>query len=65
VLAPLAALVHLTERELTVAEVEDVRSGRAIEGSGEGAVALWADGALVAVGRAGGRLIRPETVLPQ
>jgi tRNA pseudouridine55 synthase len=65
VLAPLAALVHLTERELTVAEVEDVRSGRAIEGSGEGAVALWADGALVAVGRAGGRLIQPETVLPQ
>jgi tRNA pseudouridine55 synthase len=64
VLAPLAALVHLPERELAAAEVDNVRSGRAVEGSGEGPVALWAKGALVAVGRAGGGVIRPETVLP-
>jgi tRNA pseudouridine55 synthase len=64
VLAPLAALVHLPERELAAAEVDNVRSGRAVEGSGEGPVALWAKGALVAVGRGGGGVIRPETVLP-
>jgi tRNA pseudouridine55 synthase len=64
VLAPLAALVHLPERELAVADVDNVRSGQAIEASGEGPVALWAEGALVAVGRAGGGVIRPETVLP-
>jgi hypothetical protein len=61
---PLAALVHLPERELAVADVDNVRSGQAIEASGEGPVALWAEGALVAVGRAGGGVIRPETVLP-
>jgi tRNA pseudouridine55 synthase len=64
VLAPLAALVHLPERELGVADVDHVRSGQAIEASGEGPVALWAEGALVAVGRAGAGVIRPETVLP-
>ncbi len=64
VLTPLAALVHLPERELSAAEVADVRTGRAVEGMGEGPVALWAEDALVAVGQAGGGVIRPETVLP-
>ena len=64
VLAPLAALVHLPERELSAAEVAGVRAGRAVEGTGEGPVALWAEDALVAVGQAGGGVIRPETVLP-
>jgi tRNA pseudouridine55 synthase len=64
VLAPLAALVHLPERELSAREVADVRAGRPVEGVGDGAVALWADGALVAVGRASGGFVRPETVLP-
>jgi tRNA pseudouridine55 synthase len=64
VLPPLAALVHLPERELSAREVVDVRAGRAVEGGGEGPVALWADDELVAVGQAGGTVIRPETVLP-
>jgi hypothetical protein len=64
VLAPLAALVHLPERELRVDEVADIRAGRGIEGSGTGPTALWADGTLVAVGQAAGGVIRPETVLP-
>ena len=64
VLAPLAALVHLPEQELTAAEVADVRAGRAIEGGGEGPIALWAAGELVGVGSGGGGVIRPETVLP-
>jgi tRNA pseudouridine55 synthase len=64
VLAPLAALPHLPERELTAAEARLVRSGRELEGAGEGPVALWtaADG-LVGVGRAHGGRVRPETVL--
>jgi tRNA pseudouridine55 synthase len=64
VIAPLAALVHLPERELSASEIADVRAGRAVDGGGEGAVALWAEDALVAVGQAGGGVIRPETVLP-
>jgi hypothetical protein len=41
-----------------------VRNGRAIPGAGEGPTALWAEeGELIAVGRAGGGEIRPETVL--
>jgi tRNA pseudouridine55 synthase len=64
VLAPLAALVHLPERELSVSEVGDVRAGRAISGEGEGPTALWAEGKLVAVGQARDGAIRPETVLP-
>lgn len=64
VLAPLAALPFLPERELRPDEVRLVRAGRPIAGSGEGAVALWADGGLVAVGQAAGGVIRPETVLP-
>jgi tRNA pseudouridine55 synthase len=64
VLLPLAALVHLPERRLSDEEVAVVRAGRAIEGGGEGAVALWDGNGLVAVGQAGGGVIRPETVLP-
>lgn len=64
VLAPLAALVHLPERELNAQEVQDIRAGRPISGVGEGAIALWAEGVLVAVGQAGHGAIRPETVLP-
>jgi tRNA pseudouridine55 synthase len=64
VLAPLAALVHLRELELTHSEVADIRAGRAIAGAGEGPVALWSGGELVAVGQAAGGTIRPETVLP-
>jgi tRNA pseudouridine55 synthase len=64
VLVPLAALVHLPERLLGDEEVVLVRAGRAIDGDGEGAVALWDGNGLVAVGRAGGGVIRPETVLP-
>ena len=64
VLAPLAALVHLPERELSLSEVEDIRAGRTIRGEGEGPVVLWAGAALVAVGQAQDGTIRPETVLP-
>jgi tRNA pseudouridine55 synthase len=64
VLPPLAALVFLPERELAAGEVSLVRNGRPLEGGGEGPVALWAGGELVAVARAGDGLVRPETVLP-
>jgi tRNA pseudouridine55 synthase len=64
VLAPLAALPFLPERELRPDEVRLVRAGRPIPGSGEGPVALWAEDGLVAVGRAVEGMIRPETVLP-
>jgi tRNA pseudouridine55 synthase len=63
VLPPLAALVHLPERRLSDDETELVRAGRAIEGGGEGPVALWNDVGLVAVGQGEGGIIRPETVL--
>ena len=64
VLAPLAALPHLPERELEGDELRLVTSGRPIPGAGEGPVALWQGDRLAAVGRAGGGLIRPETVMP-
>jgi tRNA pseudouridine55 synthase len=64
VLLPLAALVHLPERRLSAEELALVRTGRAVKGGGEGAVALWDETGLVAVGQAGGGVIRPETVLP-
>jgi tRNA pseudouridine55 synthase len=64
VLLPLAALVTLPERALTEAEESLVRTGRPVEGSQEGPVALHFDGRLVAVGQGEGGLIRPETVLP-
>jgi tRNA pseudouridine55 synthase len=64
VLPPLAGLVFLPERELAAEEVRLVRTGRPIEGEGEGPVALWANDGLVAVGSAAGGIVRPETVLP-
>jgi tRNA pseudouridine55 synthase len=64
VLAPLAALVHLPERELDGDELALVRTGRPVSGEGKGPVALWTEGELVAVGQADGGVIRPETVLP-
>ena len=64
ILLPLAALVHLPEKRLSDEEVALVRSGRPVEGGGEGAVALWDGNGLVAVGQASGGAIRPETVLP-
>jgi tRNA pseudouridine55 synthase len=64
VLPPLAALVHLPERRLEDDEVRIVRSGGAVSGAGEGPTALWTgDGELVAVGRAAGGQIKPETVV--
>ena len=64
VLAPLAAVVHLPERELSASEVAHIRAGRTIPGGDEGPVALWAAEVLVAVGQANDGTIRPETVLP-
>ena len=63
VLPPLAALVHLPEQRLSDDETVLVRAGRAIDGGGEGSIALWDDGGLVAVGQAADGTIRPETVL--
>lgn len=64
VLPPLAALVHVPERELEHDEAARIRAGGKIPGEGKGPVALWlGDGELVAVGIAGGGLIRPETVV--
>jgi tRNA pseudouridine55 synthase len=64
VLAPLAALPHLPERELAGEEERLIRTGRPIPGAGEGPVALWTPASgLVAVGRASAGAIRPETVL--
>jgi tRNA pseudouridine55 synthase len=64
VLAPLAALVFLPELELSDEEVTFVRTGRAVPGDGDGPIALWTHGELVAVGQAGKGMIQPETVLP-
>ncbi len=64
ILPPLAALVFLPERELSEEEVRLVRNGRAIEGAGEGPVALRTGGELVAVARAEAGELRAETVLP-
>jgi tRNA pseudouridine55 synthase len=63
VLPPLAALPHLPEHKVSGEEARLLRTGRSLPGSGEGPVALWLDeGGLVAVGRAEGGTIRPETV---
>jgi tRNA pseudouridine55 synthase len=64
VLPPLAALVHLPERELTEEEVTLVRTGRPLENGGEEPVALHFDGLLIAVARPEDGRLRPETVLP-
>ena len=62
-LPPLAAVPHLPRRELAEAEARLVRTGRAVPGEEEGAVALVVAGELVGVGRGEGGVIRPETVL--
>jgi tRNA pseudouridine55 synthase len=64
VLAPLAGLVALPERELSGEEAELIRHGRPLQGNEEGAVALHFGGELVAVARGDGESLRPETVLP-
>ena len=58
----LAAVPHLRRHVLDEREAALVRTGRPIEASGEGAVALVADDVLVAVARASGGVARPETV---
>ena len=64
VLPPLAALVHIPERRVSEDEAAVVRMGRPLQGAGKGPVALWTGaGGLVAVGQAGGGVIRPETVV--
>lgn len=63
VLPPLAALLHLPARELADEEVGLIRTGRPVEGEGEGPVVLYHSGSLVAVGQAREGTIRPETVL--
>lgn len=63
VLPPLAALVHLPARELSEDEAGRVRSGRPLDGEGEGPVALYLGADLVAVGQAAEGVIRPETVI--
>jgi tRNA pseudouridine55 synthase len=64
VLAPLAALITLPERDLTEEEMHRVRHGRSISGSDRGPVALHFGGYLVAVAQGDGDQLRPETVLP-
>ena len=64
VLAPLAALVTLSERSLGEDEARLVRHGRPIQGDEQGPVALHFGGELVAVARGDGRQLHPETVLP-
>ncbi len=63
-LPPLAALVHLPERQLNGDEAGRIRAGGTIEGQGKGPVALWVgDGELVAVGIARDGVVRPQTVV--
>jgi tRNA pseudouridine55 synthase len=64
ILPPLAALVALPERGLSVEELELVRHGRPVSGTEQGPVALHFAGQLVAVAQGAGHALRPETVLP-
>jgi tRNA pseudouridine55 synthase len=63
VLPPLAAVPHLPRIDLDEEGARAVASGRAVPAADEGAVALVADGNLIAVGIADGEVARPETVL--
>jgi tRNA pseudouridine55 synthase len=63
VLEPLAVLPHLPEVELGDEELRRVLNGRAVDAEGEGPARLVHSGRLVAVGRLGGGVARPETVL--
>ena len=64
VLEPRAALAHLPEIVLGDAALGRVLSGQPVEAEGDGPARLVHAGRLVAVGRLGGGLARPETVLP-
>lgn len=64
VLEPRAALPHLPEVELCDAALGRVLTGRSVEAEGEGHARLVHGGRLVAVGKLGGGVARPETVLP-
>ena len=64
VLPPLEALPFLPRRELSAAEVDAVRAGRALPGGGgDDLVALHHGGSLVAVARRRERELHPESVL--
>jgi len=63
VLPPRDALPFLPEVELSDTDAERVSTGREVEGSGEGPVRLVHGSRLLAVGRATGGSIHPETVL--
>ena len=62
-LPPLAAVSHLARRSLSDEEVGRVRSGRAVDWPREGRIALVRGDELVAVGRASGGVVHPETVI--
>jgi tRNA pseudouridine55 synthase len=64
VLEPRAALAHLPEVVLGDAALGRVLSGQPVEAKGDGLARLVHAGRLVAVGRLGGGVARPETVLP-
>jgi tRNA pseudouridine55 synthase len=64
IIPPFGALPFLPERELGNDEVDAIRAGRGVSGPGDGLLRLVANGALVAVGRAGGGMVKPETVIP-
>jgi tRNA pseudouridine55 synthase len=57
------ALPFLAALEVTSDAAAALRAGRAVPGDGDGLVRALAGGELVAIARAGGGLIRPETVL--
>ncbi len=63
VLTPLAAVPHLPRIDLDEDGARAVASGRQVAADAEGPVALVADGNLIAVGIADGKIARPETVL--
>jgi tRNA pseudouridine55 synthase len=63
ILPALEAVSFLPRRDLDAEEKRRVATGREIAGAGEGPVALALGPELVAIGRAGGGAIRPETVL--
>jgi tRNA pseudouridine55 synthase len=64
-LDPMAALAHMTRRELDPAEAAGVAHGRAVTARGEpeGPVALVAGDTLLAIGAADGGAVRPTVVI--
>jgi tRNA pseudouridine55 synthase len=63
ILPPVDALPFLPVLELTAEEARSVRSGVPLDRAGDDVVRLVSAGELVAVGRAEGEIVRPETVL--